>query len=825
MSVDPAEFVAGGEDAGTVDVRISYGIIDRFSEGLYSSPNKAFEELISNSYDAGAREVWVRIPDSLDSGEAALTVVDDGISMDLAGLQELWEVGVSHKREVDGEPPAGRPPIGKFGIGKLATYVLAEKLTYLCSVGETYLAVTMDYGRVEGGMADPSPMSLRVVRLAEGDARASIAHALGDAPLVERLFGEERPEAWTAAVLTDLKARGRGIQQGRLRWILRSALPVGDEFKLWFNGERLHSPKEDGVRDWEFVVGETDAGLESWPYADKVTADDEGRSGVELEAAGFVRGRAELFEHTLKRGKSEERGRSHGFFVRVRERLINLDDESFGVDVELHHGVLTRFRMELHADGLDAHLASPRESIQESPALEEVRGYLLSVFNRARAARTKKEEKTGADLLASAERIAAPPPALTTAPLRRILKRAVEGHDQRVGELLGVRGEEGESQAQEALDSGEALLREVIVEPLGHEKPLVTYDASRRAVVVNSDHPFVGNYLDEHGAAEPLRLVGATEFLTQIYMLDEDLSPALVHKILTRRDEFLRALVNIHPRSAVVVARQLRDSKEYEKELEDAVADALELLGYEVTRLSGNDDPDGLARSNLGAREIGGGATGYLLTYDSKSSKNDAIKAATAGTQTLRKHRNKYRADHTLLVAPGFQGADDEESSIAENCSEDKVTPISVEDLARLVEVFPFRSVTPESLRNLFELHLPRLTSQYVDTLADADAPPAPPVLEILELIRELSDRQDAVDVSALSTALRFEHEIDIAIQPLGVMLRGLAALAPKTVWLSEGKVALNASVDVVRKEMRASIAAVPEDVTVEYAASIGGEE
>jgi|GEM_PF-6202100 hypothetical protein len=56
-------------------------------------------------------------------------------------------------------------------------------------------------------------------------------------------------------------------------------------------------------------------------------------------------------------------------------------------------------------------------------------------------------------------------------------------------------------------------------------------------------------------------------------------------------------------------------------------------------------------------------------------------------------------------------------------------------------------------------------------------------------------------------------------------MLRGLAALAPKTVWLSEGKVALNASVDVVRKEMRASIAAVPEDVTVEYAASIGGEE
>ena len=48
-------------------------------------------------------------------------------------------------------------------------------------------------------------------------------------------------------------------------------------------------------------------------------------------------------------------------------------------------------------------------------------------------------------------------------------------------------------------------------------------------------------------------------------MLDEDVDPRLVQKILNRRDEFLRALVNIHPRSAAVVARQLRDAKGLEK--------------------------------------------------------------------------------------------------------------------------------------------------------------------------------------------------------------------------------------------------------------------
>lgn len=52
--VAPAGFVIGGTPSGEIEVRISYGMIDRFSEGLYSSPNKSFEELVSNSYDAGA---------------------------------------------------------------------------------------------------------------------------------------------------------------------------------------------------------------------------------------------------------------------------------------------------------------------------------------------------------------------------------------------------------------------------------------------------------------------------------------------------------------------------------------------------------------------------------------------------------------------------------------------------------------------------------------------------------------------------------------------------------------------------------------------------
>src|SRR4051794_7541687 len=94
LRVEPADFIEGGSVEGQISVRISYAIIDRFSEGLYSSPNKAFEELVSNSYDAGAGRVWVVIPPNLDAA-AILAVVDDGVSMDLDGLKDLWQVGVS----------------------------------------------------------------------------------------------------------------------------------------------------------------------------------------------------------------------------------------------------------------------------------------------------------------------------------------------------------------------------------------------------------------------------------------------------------------------------------------------------------------------------------------------------------------------------------------------------------------------------------------------------------------------------------------------------------------------------------------------------------
>ena len=71
-----------GTKIDDIPVEISYKIIQLFSAGLYSSPNKAFEELVCNSYDAFADIVSVYIPNDLSAEGAFIWVCDNGEGLD-----------------------------------------------------------------------------------------------------------------------------------------------------------------------------------------------------------------------------------------------------------------------------------------------------------------------------------------------------------------------------------------------------------------------------------------------------------------------------------------------------------------------------------------------------------------------------------------------------------------------------------------------------------------------------------------------------------------------------------------------------------------------
>ena len=165
-----------GTKRSDISVEISTRFLQHFSEQLYSSPQKAFEELIANGWDAGASFVDVRIPRDLSDQHATITVFDNGISMDENGLRELWHIAFSPKNAQ--RLQHGRQMIGKFGIGKLATYVLADRLTYICKASDNVIRrVTMDYNRIDIQSAPErliSNLSLELFEVGESELREAL---------------------------------------------------------------------------------------------------------------------------------------------------------------------------------------------------------------------------------------------------------------------------------------------------------------------------------------------------------------------------------------------------------------------------------------------------------------------------------------------------------------------------------------------------------------------------------------------------------------------------------------------------------------------------
>lgn len=231
-----------------IDVQIGTQFLDHFSEQLYSSPQKAFEELISNGWDAGARYVDVRMPEYLRARNSALSVLDDGASMDVEGLRQLWQIAMSPKAS---EPKQwGRAMVGKFGIGKLATYVLAEKFTYICKADDGVIRrVTMDYTDVDTNDSDAKPkfisdLPLKMFEVQEASVFDFLSTLPQGADLIELISGgiatptkepwdDEflapttafQPPAtgtWTLVLLTDLKEVGKNLKAGILKRMLRA---------------------------------------------------------------------------------------------------------------------------------------------------------------------------------------------------------------------------------------------------------------------------------------------------------------------------------------------------------------------------------------------------------------------------------------------------------------------------------------------------------------------------------------------------------------------------------------------------------------------------
>jgi len=90
-------------------------------ERLYEQSIELIRELVNNAYDADATRVDVTI-----SGKE-IVVADNGEGMDMAGLEQYFNVGSDAKLLHPKSRRFGRDRIGQFGIGKFASLAAASR--------------------------------------------------------------------------------------------------------------------------------------------------------------------------------------------------------------------------------------------------------------------------------------------------------------------------------------------------------------------------------------------------------------------------------------------------------------------------------------------------------------------------------------------------------------------------------------------------------------------------------------------------------------------------------------------------------------------------
>ena len=120
-------------------LQYSHNIIEHLGLKLYQNrPTRVIAELLSNSWDADAENVWVNM--DMGEGDRWVAVGDNGTGMNADILHKGYLVVGTPKRSKPEEVSAGgRRLMGRKGIGKLAAFGIARCVDLITSAGgETF---------------------------------------------------------------------------------------------------------------------------------------------------------------------------------------------------------------------------------------------------------------------------------------------------------------------------------------------------------------------------------------------------------------------------------------------------------------------------------------------------------------------------------------------------------------------------------------------------------------------------------------------------------------------------------------------------------------
>jgi Histidine kinase-, DNA gyrase B-, and HSP90-like ATPase len=265
--------------ARKLQMRYAGGLVKHLGLQMYAGAVPAIAELVANSWDADAPNVWIDIPfgDAFDT-ESVIRVRDDGTGMTFLEANNLYLV-VGRDRRSGGTTYTlgGRPVMGRKGLGKLAGFGAAHLVEIWTVKDGRLTAFRMDYERIVGGPTAPIVM--------DSPYEPEILH--------DREVRPEDPiKEGTVVVLQRLQLR-KAVNADQFRTAMSRRFAVlSDTFRVHLNGDPLTKEQmqfqfrfpEAGALGTDEVAG---AGAIRWwvGFTEKPIPDDEAR-GISVLARG-----------------------------------------------------------------------------------------------------------------------------------------------------------------------------------------------------------------------------------------------------------------------------------------------------------------------------------------------------------------------------------------------------------------------------------------------------------------------------------------------------------------------------------------------------------
>ena len=765
MTLDPKLYDAldslGTAIGEPLPVTLSPELIGLLSDQLYRSPAKAIEELVVNGFDAEADECRVFVPGSV-SDASFIAVYDDGVGMTYDGLADLWKVGRPKTRDEGVFERKKRKQIGKFGIGKLATYAVANQVTYVTKTNDGYLAVKVDYRAfIANQSTNTTSVSLPVKRMEDfnqlwdEESFQTAATAIG----IDYVQLTKLP-TWTIVVLDDLKDKAERLSIPRLKSILGSAMPLSPGFKLYLNGDEVVSSKEAYETIVQFNV--TDLPQDRLDSLKKTTNQKWEAKNDSLVAPTFpqgIKGNVIVTKASL-RGKSGDLMRSEGFFVYVRNRLVNLEDARFGLHAFTHR-TWNRFRAEIHADDLDTILTANRESLEDVDLYKRTQAVLLELFNEARQRYEEKtDNKTPLDKREETRNWVAEH--LVEQPTADALTRYG-------GDLQGAEPDESWMYLTITPDTDVRELASSLYQTpkrqgsykyrysfRGRSERLVKFEPVDETFTLNADHELVMAYANEPASERLLQDLATGEAMLEVYLREAGVSAHVIGEVLEKRDLLLRGLANDRMFSLKHLSRYVRESANESSELEIAVVAGARALGFVAKHVSGSGEPDGIARFV----DFPNGER--IITLEAKSSK-DVPSAKDIDFAAIQLHMQKYDACGCLLLAPGYPG--DEDGNAAQSARNAKISCWTVDQFASVISAAESRQLSARQVLDIVRSHFAHqdVTAAIDGLLAEPTWEPRSLYLAIIDALHEtrdmLPDSNRNIAIVATEVARKLEFQ------------------------------------------------------------------